>query len=161
MTPSGVSCQHQMVTRFRSMQKSRMRWDYKRGAWRHLGGDSGRWPLRCWYKPCGVCGKMTDFLGPGRTKCFACRRKHWRQLDSISHPAQYLVAKAIKAGVLPKLDGSVPCVDCGEPARVYDHREYARPLDVEPVCKGCNNRRGPAKETAPLVEAYARRGRRP
>jgi hypothetical protein len=35
------------------------------------------------------------------------------------------------------------CVDCGNPAECYDHRDYTRPLKVEPVCKACNNRRGP------------------
>lgn len=46
-------------------------------------------------------------------------------------------------GFLHQLDGSIPCVDCGRPAKVYDHRDYSRPLDVEPVCKGCNKKRGP------------------
>jgi len=54
------------------------------------------------------------------------------------------VATAINRGLLAKLDGSVKCVDCGKPARVYDHRDYAHPLDVDPVCKRCNQKRGPA-----------------
>ena len=29
------------------------------------------------------------------------------------------------------------------PAENYDHRDYALPLAVEPVCVGCNLRRGP------------------
>ena len=55
-----------------------------------------------------------------------------------------LVYEAVRAGRLKKLDGSVPCVDCGRPARCYDHRDYSKPLDVEPVCIICNIRRGPA-----------------
>lgn len=27
------------------------------------------------------------------------------------------------------------CVDCGKPAQCYGHRDYSKPLDVEPVCK--------------------------
>ena len=38
-----------------------------------------------------------------------------------------------------------PCTDCGGPAREYDHRDYAKPLEVEPVCHRCNIRRGPGK----------------
>jgi hypothetical protein len=34
------------------------------------------------------------------------------------------------------------CVDCGEPAVAYEHRDYNRPLDVEPVCRSCNGHRG-------------------
>lgn len=54
------------------------------------------------------------------------------------------VSKAVKEGDLPRLDGSIRCVDCGEPAKNYDHRDYAKPLDVEPVCISCNLKRGPA-----------------
>jgi hypothetical protein len=53
-----------------------------------------------------------------------------------------LVEAAIKRGLLPELNG-LKCMDCGEPAECYDHRNYHHPLAVDPVCKGCNNRRGP------------------
>ena len=56
--------------------------------------------------------------------------------------AHVAVGKAVQAGLLPKLDGSIPCVDCGAPAVNYDHRDYLRPLDVHPVCRSCNWRRG-------------------
>lgn len=52
---------------------------------------------------------------------------------------------ATKMGALPILDGSIKCVDCGAVATQYEHRNYGRPLDVEPVCRTCNVRRGPAK----------------
>jgi len=63
------------------------------------------------------------------------------------------VKRAIKAGVIPVLDGSVECVDCGMPAKDYDHRDYTKPLDVAPVCRGCNIRRGPAEKFAAKVGA--------
>ena len=56
--------------------------------------------------------------------------------------AHGIVAKAKQFGVLPLLDGSVDCVDCGSAARDYDHRNYFKPLDVAAVCRGCNFRRG-------------------
>jgi hypothetical protein len=34
------------------------------------------------------------------------------------------------------------CSDCASPASEYDHRDYNFPLAVEPVCRGCNRRRG-------------------
>lgn len=40
-----------------------------------------------------------------------------------------------------------PCVDCGELAAVYDHRDYYKPLEVVPVCQVCNSRRGRAVNT--------------
>lgn len=55
------------------------------------------------------------------------------------------VWRAVRRGVLPRLDGSVPCVDCGRPARCYEHRDYSKPLEVEPVCHRCNLRRGRAR----------------
>lgn len=61
-----------------------------------------------------------------------------------SHRAQNQVFWAIRKGKLPKLDGSIACVDCGLPAWEYDHRDYDKPLDVEPVCLSCNKRRGRA-----------------
>lgn len=30
------------------------------------------------------------------------------------------------------------CVDCGRPADRWDHRDYRKPLEVEPVCRSCN-----------------------
>jgi hypothetical protein len=36
------------------------------------------------------------------------------------------------------------CVDCGDQANHYDHRDYREPCVVEPVCRGCNSIRGPA-----------------
>lgn len=57
--------------------------------------------------------------------------------------AHTLVAMAIKRGDLRKAT-EFACVDCGAPAREYDHRDYNKPLEVEPVCRRCNMKRGPA-----------------
>lgn len=45
------------------------------------------------------------------------------------------------------------CTDCGKPAVLYDHRDYSKPLDVQPVCKSCNNKRGSAKNYIPFYRA--------
>jgi len=58
--------------------------------------------------------------------------------------AHSIVWKAKKAGLLPKFDGSILCTDCEVCATEYDHRNYFKPLEVEPVCHSCNVKRGPA-----------------
>jgi len=57
--------------------------------------------------------------------------------------AQKMVRRAIVKGLFDWAY-HCKCVDCGEKAYCYDHRDYAKPLEVEPVCRRCNVRRGPA-----------------
>ena len=76
---------------------------------------------------------------------------------SMAHAA---VGKAVKAGMLPRLDGSIPCVDCGTPAANYDHRDYLKPLDVQPVCRSCNCRRGRGLNWDALVPPSRRKWHR-
>lgn len=63
----------------------------------------------------------------------------------IARAAQY-VTEAQLRGLLPDLRlAAVRCTDCPNTATQWDHRDYRKPLAVEPVCKGCNLRRGPGK----------------
>lgn len=57
--------------------------------------------------------------------------------------AHRAVAFAIRNGQLP-LASTLKCVDCGEQASDYDHRDYLKPLDVDAVCRTCNGKRGRA-----------------
>lgn len=120
-----------------------------------------------------ACGFDISRHGPNAKECYTCRSTaksdractgcgdaHRRRFSAYCEPcssanwlfsnygsgraiAALAVAKARAAGELisPTL---FKCVDCGEPANCYDHRDYNRPLIVDPVCKGCNIRRGPA-----------------
>ena len=54
------------------------------------------------------------------------------------------IRMALRNGSLPRITAETKCVDCGSQATGYDHRDYNKPLDVEPVCQRCNVRRGPA-----------------
>lgn len=54
-----------------------------------------------------------------------------------------LLRSAIRRGELRR-PGEYPCTDCGGEATEYDHRDYSFPLLVDPVCRGCNVRRGKA-----------------
>jgi hypothetical protein len=62
--------------------------------------------------------------------------------DRLRARAQNDVTAAIKRGLLLPPE-TRDCVDCGEQAECYDHRNYYAPLTVVPVCQGCNIRRGP------------------
>ena len=57
------------------------------------------------------------------------------------------VSGAIQEGKLANLKETViSCTDCKKSrATVYEHRDYAKPLEVDPVCNRCNRLRGPAK----------------
>lgn len=74
---------------------------------------------------------------------------HWRKpVDAQKYwqgRAHSAVQAAIKHGLLPSLKaGEYACTDCGGVAIEYDHRDYGRPLDVQPVCRSCNKQRGTA-----------------
>lgn len=111
-------------------------WEYNGGHWFvTLNGVLQR-HLRL--NTCVRCGR--DFVRhPQATMCASCRDSYLAD----ARRAMVAVARAVKEGTLPKLTGDVPCVDCGQPAWHYDHRDYALPLDVVPVCRRCNRLRGP------------------
>lgn len=83
---------------------------------------------------CIDCGNATGRV-PKALYCFDCRTN--------GDVARSAVFKAVKNGVLPSPKES-ECTDCGAQATQYDHRDYNKPLDVQPVCKKCNAKRGPA-----------------
>lgn len=80
----------------------------------------------------------------GIPRCWDCHDlreciKRWGKGSAHLH-----VRKAVVAGLLPPAY-ECECVDCGRPACDYDHRDYSKPLAVEPVCRSCNTKRGPGK----------------
>ncbi len=81
-----------------------------------------------------------------RKKCIGAQR------------AKARVQYAIKANKLPSLKREYfLCVDCQKNrANQYDHRDYSKPLMVEPVCNSCNGKRGSAipDQTKPLRIAW-------
>jgi len=54
-----------------------------------------------------------------------------------------MVSYAVKNGFLPPVD-TLTCVDCGDPATDYDHRNYDYPISVDATCHRCNLKRGKA-----------------
>lgn len=79
----------------------------------------------------------------GFTRRWTATQKRFQNL------AVRYVDAAKASGFLPELDGSIACIDCGAAAQHYDHRDYSRPLNVEPVCVSCNCKRGPGVMPAP------------
>lgn len=85
--------------------------------------------------------------------CKACGAVHKRHSGSWYCWACYHKARKLagKAASLLKQKETHPatcysCVDCGKQAQRWDHRDYYKPLAVEPVCQGCNWKRGGASE---------------
>lgn len=93
------------------------------------------------HRQCKACGcdiSSRHFLAK---RCFPCAAMWGHKSGAIAATAE--VAHAIRRGELPKVS-TLSCVDCGKPATDYDHRDYNKPLDVQPVCRSCNKLRGPA-----------------
>lgn len=68
-----------------------------------------------------------------------------KSTQSGQKAAMSQVHRAIQNNKLINLAISyINCSDCKSRATVYDHRDYNKPLEVEPVCRGCNYQRGKA-----------------
>lgn len=123
------------------MRKFRVRWD----------GERWRMGTALFLLTCRACSRPR-IMGLTAKRCDECRHRWRLQRMRVCAPAQQRVRRAIRAGRLPALDGSVKCTDCDRPAVCYDHREYARPLEVSPVCQRCNILRGPAVDSVVISD---------
>lgn len=96
---------------------------------------------------CKKCGGVEAVRGG--TCAFVCSR--CKPLDHYTLQPAYLahtaVAKARREGRLSSPRDHA-CTDCGAAAIEYDHRDYLKPLAVDPVCRRCNILRGPAKQVS-------------
>lgn len=88
-----------------------------------------------------VCIDCGEWHGrdPRSWRCWECDEK----VKEFNQKASYTIKQLIKAGQMQK-PSDLLCVDCEKPAYDYDHRDYRMPLEVQPVCRKCNQRRGPA-----------------
>jgi hypothetical protein len=101
--------------------------------------------------PCKHCGEfISGLMGWRAPSCWTCNTKR----SKYQQAAAYQVGKAIRKGLLPRASECV-CVDCGKPAEHYDHRDYRQPLNVQPVCRSCNCRRGSAVDMVELMRVDA------
>lgn len=74
--------------------------------------------------------------------CSPCYSEHHDECVS----AIKAVRRAIRRGDLQPAKGQ-ECADCGKDARDLDHRDYTKPLEVVPVCRSCNLKRGTAYDS--------------
>lgn len=74
-------------------------------------------------------------------KSYVSNGKRWYQEARLKGQIQAKgqVSQAIKKGKIPCLKVNViKCAYCPAKATVYEHRDYNKPLDVQPVCARCN-----------------------
>lgn len=99
---------------------------------------------------CNFCnGEIVDRHHLART-CLPCSTHSAERTGGLA--AISAVNKAVKNGILAPVKMLV-CVDCGSQAQCYDHRDYNKPLEVVPVCRKCNFRRGSAIASTNLQAA--------
>lgn len=126
---------------------------------------AGRKPGSLCRFSCCVCGVVELTTGGSDTfRCGGCRAAglfasrsmritDWTGKDRASRQ----VATAIAAGRLPR-PNQLKCADCPAPAIEYEHRDYNKPLQVDPICRRCNLLRGPAIPLAGSVERLLEHG---
>lgn len=92
---------------------------------------------------CRICSDEFEGYFVGRNwYCEPCRLDHFE----AQRAAASWVARAIRAGVLMPAR-MLRCIDCGNWAHGWEHRDYDKPLEVDPTCTSCNFKRGPARFT--------------
>lgn len=116
---------------------------------------------------CCVCECRFQAHGAGNfSRCDQCKAlglfsKMHRGYDWLGKSvAGGIVQSEIRSGRLPKAC-SEKCLDCGSQAVDYDHRDYNFPLTVEPVCRSCNIKRGPAIPLRGSLKKLIENGRIP
>lgn len=93
-------------------------------------------------RACAACGAALPLVRHYKTYlCAGCKASSGGKKAGLD--AHRMVELAVRLGYLKPIS-ECQCADCGEPATDYDHRDYNRPLDVDPVCRPCNFKRGPA-----------------
>ena len=99
---------------------------------------------------CTDCPADISHKNHNTFRCDECAKKanriralKWRKEHSKLNNIYQDIHKDVKRGILPR-PSTLNCVDCGNAAHGYDHRDYSKPLDVVPVCRSCNKIRGAA-----------------
>ncbi len=91
------------------------------------------------YFQCVTCHQLFRVRHGCKRSCVDCEDLRLKAKEA----AQNALQREYKAGRMLRAK-HYKCRDCGAQAEVYDHRDYSKPLDVEPVCRSCNAHRGPA-----------------
>lgn len=105
------------------------------------------------FKTCALCGAEFNTKDRGKGQSPYCSYECSSLVSEARCTITAIVAKAIRSGFIDKAKNH-KCVDCGNAAMDYEHRSYMKPLDVVPVCRPCNLKRGPAVDIAEFVSDY-------
>lgn len=95
---------------------------------------------------CVDCEAPVYPVRPGvrtQLRCPKCCNSRERAMTVARGTVANMVRAAVLRGQLMPAS-AYWCTDCERPACDYDHRDYTRPFDVDPVCRRCNVRRGHA-----------------
>ncbi len=99
---------------------------------------------------CICCGADISSFHPNKRRCNSCtesgevRRMYAANTigKNDNEIARQVTKFAVRAGFLLPPE-NFKCAHCNyRQAECYDHRDYNKPLDVEPVCCRCNSSRG-------------------
>jgi hypothetical protein len=115
--------------------KRRFRWCYRLKRWR-MGP-------RYFLSDCRNCHELIVVTQGSSGHCGACHGKLTRARDLLRQFALFAVAREIRLGNLRR-PSELVCADCERQAQQYEHRDYRKPLEVVPICRSCNMKRGPA-----------------
>lgn len=105
-----------------------------------LTGEESKAHTRRTCKSCKMMYSRKYRLDP-RVKLKEQARYFWESVRTKMWDAKAEVYKAVRRGDLPRVS-TLKCLDCGAPATCYDHRDYDKPLEVQPVCGRHNILRG-------------------
>ncbi len=137
----GVTRQAVYYWRDRGIPDSQKRWIYSI--------TKGRIPYKLL---CVICGSpVPGGRGFSTSECITCAAARATVMTKRRNGASLIVKKAVQSGKL-KDPKTLKCADCGKPATCYEHRDYRKPLEVDPICNSCNCLRGtglpmPTEET--------------
>lgn len=118
---------------------------------KHFRLEDGRLACPGCHQPLGSTKIKGRYTRPS-IRCAECGWLHRIRKDFLSgrSVATWIVSRAVREGLIPRAV-ECTCVDCGRPASGYDHRDYGLPMQIEPVCRSCNSKRGTAKPLNQLI----------
>lgn len=83
--------------------------------------------------------KRRNLLGEPNPNYNVYQHKTNYQLRFYQNKIAKKIYRLTKSGKIPSLKkNNIPCIYCGARATRYDHRNYNKPLEVDPVCARCN-----------------------
>jgi hypothetical protein len=74
--------------------------------------------------------------------CHATYMREWRKLNPMSQEQRRKDAARSYAGVYKRRGKLIqqPCAACGDPKSEMHHHDYAKPLEIEWLCRKCHMR---------------------